>query len=287
MERLPMDGPNEPFITEDDEAKWQSMECDAMQCHDGLRVIQYENMRLENQLMQWEDQRSQEAMEARWYQQAAMDVDEEGEPAGPNQPGATTATDASTTEAPSSGPAAEPIVTTSTVSRRGTTSKSGPWGKFWQTYGKPYETAPWRKPERPPMPTKAKNSPMGTAPVPAASPTSAPEPQPVVASSAYPAAPSTAPGASSSSAPFARAAPMAAPPTIQKQTGWRAKMVYFLTMYERQDYQILDQLVNQMEGDVTSPPPDPKTWKRQGQPMDAGLESQGLGPDRPVPPMVP
>jgi hypothetical protein len=38
-------------------------------------------------------------------------------------------------------------------------------------------------------------------------------------------------------------------------------MVYFLTMYERQDYQILDQLVNQMEGDVTSPPPDPKTWR--------------------------
>ena len=102
MERPPMDGPNEPFITEGDEAKWQSMERDAMQCHDGLRFIQYENMRLENKLMQWEDQRSQEAMEARWYQQAAMDVDEEGEPAGPNPPGATTATDASTTEAPSS-----------------------------------------------------------------------------------------------------------------------------------------------------------------------------------------
>ena len=38
MERPPMDGPNEPFITEGDEAKWQSMERDAMQCHDGLRV---------------------------------------------------------------------------------------------------------------------------------------------------------------------------------------------------------------------------------------------------------
>ena len=50
-------------------------------------------------------------------------------------------------------------------------------------------------------------------------------------------------------------------------------MVYFLTMYERQDYQILDQLVNQMEGDVTSPPPDPKTWR--------GKASQWMQPGEP------
>ena len=126
------------------EREWESMERDAMECHDSARSLRHENAMLEIAFMAKEDQLSQEYQESRYYEQ----FDQEYEATA--HPETTTAdTPVGPTSPSDAAPAEVPDEAASSTRPRSPPSTTGtaPWDAYWDHFPRPFGDAPWHQPE--------------------------------------------------------------------------------------------------------------------------------------------
>ena len=203
------------------EREWESMERDAMECHDSVRSLRHENAMLEIAFMAKEDQLSQEYQESKYYEQ----FDQEYEATW--HPETTTAdTPVGPTSPSDAAPAEVPDEAASSTRPRSPPSTTGtaPWDAYWDHFPRPFGDAPWHQPE----PAAASSSAsLGATPKPKATPA--------------PSVPRV--------------------PSVQRQTGWRAKMAYFMVLYENQYWNHLHALVQDQSPNLQQPIANATSWK--------------------------